>query len=637
MRHLPLPLACAALMLFVLLPHVSYTQQKKILYIASYHTAKEEWSAGIKAGIESTLASRSDIILKTHDMDTRLAKSEDEKKQAALLAKQVIESWRPDVVITSDDNAAKYLIQPYYQGAALPFVFCGLNWDATIYDLPYSNTTGMVEVQLIRELIDHLTPYARGNRVGTLRGDTLSNRKEQVHFEKHVGFGMESRYVTNIKQWKEKFIKLQDEVDLLILGSIRALETEHIPMGELAKFVQENAKIPLGAYDEFMKEIALVTLSTIPEEQGQWAAGQALKILAGTPPSEIAIVKNKKATRHLNMKIARRLGIRFPIEMLEASHLVSGSNRRVLFINSYHQGYHWSDNIEKGLVKALGLSPGPGDTFSNEEHQIDLKIFRMDTKNRNEKKQIEAAAQKARQLIEEWDPDIVIASDDNASKFVIQPYYLDASLPVVFCGVNYDAGVYNFPANNITGMVEIEHLDATITILKNYARGNRVGYLGSDDMSNRKSLESHRKMLKIHYDDGSLVSTFDEWKREYIRLQSTVDMLIIINAVGIRGWDPEEVDSFVLEHTSIPTGAIGDSEIRFALLGNVKIAEEQGWWAGTTAIKIIDGAAPSSIPITRNQRSRLYVNMPIAKALGITFPVTLLEQATMFGQDDSSE
>ena len=607
----------------------SLAEAKKILYIASYHADKGEWTAGIKAGIDSVLSGKNDIVLKVHNMDTRLTKSEEKKKNAAVQAQKVIETWQPDIVITSDDNAAKYLLKPYFQNSHIPFVFCGLNWDATVYGLPYKNTTGMVEVQLIKEIVEHLSPYARGKKIGALRGDTLSNRKEQKHFEDQLGVVMQTRYVNNISEWKVNYKELQQEVDMLVLGSLRALDTQNVPMDGITQFILDTTKVPTAAYDEFMQSTALVTLSTIPEEQGQWAAEQALNILDGVSPTDIPIVQNRKAKRILNMRIARLLGITFPLDILESSHLVSGAKQKIFFVNSYHKGYRWSDDIEKGLLKALRIKSRGNDEFDNNGSNIDFKVIRMNTKLRNQQEQIKQVALEAKQMIDTWQPDVVVACDDNAVKYLIEPYYLDSTIPIVFCGVNYDASVYNLPSQNATGMVEIEHIQETIALLRDYAGGDRIGYIGAEDMSNRKSLVFHKKMLGIEYVDGSLVSTLEEWKKEYIRLQKAVDMLIILNPVGVKGWSPEAIDTFLLVSTTIPSGAVGDSEIRYSLLGNVKIAEEQGWWAGKTVLQILHGMEPSDIPVTRNKESKLYINMPIANRLGIKFPIILLERANI--------
>ena len=79
-------------------------------------------------------------------MDTKRNKSDEYKIAVGREARDLILSWQPDVVITADDNAAKYLIQPYFKDSATPFVFCGVNWTAEEYGFPYSNVTGIVEV-----------------------------------------------------------------------------------------------------------------------------------------------------------------------------------------------------------------------------------------------------------------------------------------------------------------------------------------------------------------------------------------------------------------------------------------------------------------------------------------------------------
>ena len=315
---------CAAIIVGIIILSVGdvLADRKKILYVASYHTEKEEWSGGIKAGIKKVLDQRKDVELKIFNMDTRLSRSEGTKEAAAISARELIADWKPDLVITSDDNAAKYLIEPYYKNADLPFVFCGLNWDASIYGFPVTNVTGMIEVQLIDKIIEYLSPYAGGTRLGSLRGDTMTNYKEQMHFENYLKQSFDVRYVDSLSAWKRQFDRLQTNTDMLVLGSLGALDLEGASMTDIETFVTQNTRIPTAAYDAFMKDISLITLSTIPEEQGQWAATKALEILNGTPPSEIPITANKKGKLYLNLHIAKKLGIKFPIELLEWANLV---------------------------------------------------------------------------------------------------------------------------------------------------------------------------------------------------------------------------------------------------------------------------------------------------------------------------
>ncbi len=253
----------------------------------------------------------------------------------------------------------------------------------------------------------------------------------------------------------------------------------------------------------------------------------------------------------------------------------------------------------------------------------------MDTKRHSSEKYQKQAALTAKKIIDTWHPDIILTSDDNAAKYLIAPYYKNSTIPVIFCGVNWNAGVYGFPVKNITGMVEVAPILDTIELLKPYAKGNRLGFIGAKVLSEEKDLNYMKNILHLNFASGALVTNFTAWKKEYLKLQNTVDILVWMTSVGLKGWNKKLAEQFVLEHTKIPSGCIGEHNLRFVLLGKVKIGAEQGWWLGTTALRVLDGTPPADIPLTTNKSSRLYLNMQLAKRLGIKFPMKLLNEATL--------
>lgn len=106
-------------------------------------------------------------------------------------------------------------------------------------------------------------------------------------------------------------------------------------------------------------------------------------------------------------------------------------------------------------------------------------------------------------------------------------------------------------------------------------------------------------------------------------------MLIWMGPIGIRGWNEDEAIAFIHQHTRIPTGAHADDHVQYALIGRTKIAEEQGWWAGKTALRVLEGTSPADIPVTTNKESKLFLNMGMAKQMGIKFPMELVEKAIL--------
>ena len=73
----------------------------------------------------------------------------------------------------------------------------------------------------------------------------------------------------------------------------------------------------------FLSLKSLITFATIPDEQGHWAAKTVLEILDGLKPKDIPITTNQKAKVLLNMKLAKKLDLVFPIELVEQATFVS--------------------------------------------------------------------------------------------------------------------------------------------------------------------------------------------------------------------------------------------------------------------------------------------------------------------------
>ncbi len=282
--------------------------------------------------------------------------------------------------------------------------------------------------------------------------------------------------------------------------------------------------------------------------------------------------------------------------------------KKVLYIDSYHQGYAWSDGITKGV------------RIKMKDTGVQLKVHRMDTKRNSDDAFKKAAAKKAQAVINEFRPDVVIASDDNASKFLIKPYYKDADLPFVFCGVNWDAKVYDYPYKNVTGMVEVAPIPILIEQMELYAKGKRIGFLGPDIITAKKEAVNYRKVFGLKITEY-YAKNFQDWKRGYKKLQNEVDMLIIASDGGLYDDYAKEYVDFVVRNSKIPSGTCYDFMARVALIGVVKIAEEQGLWAADTALQILDGTSAADIAIVENKRAKLFINKKLADSMGVDLSI----------------
>ena len=266
---------------------------------------------------------------------------------------------------------------------------------------------------------------------------------------------------------------------------------------------------------------------------------------------------------------------------------------------------------------------------------IQLQIFYMDTKRRRLESEKQESAQRAKHIIDEFQPDVLIAADDDASKYVIEPFYKNTDLPVVFCGVNWDASSYGFTKKeteinitpNITGMIEQHIVAPLVKQLERYAAGKRIGYLSFDGISERKSFYYYQKMIGRAFDKYYFHTEYENWKQSFLKLQDEVDMLVLYNPHGSTGWNEQDAIQFVEQNIKIPIGTTLYARMPFSVFGIVQLATEQAEWAVAAALRILDGEKPSDIPITHNKQGKLVINMRLVNKLGLKVDLQLLKTA----------
>ena len=95
------------------------------------------------------------------------------------------------------------------------------------------------------------------------------------------------------------------------------------------RFVSENARIPIGT--EFSQEIGpvvLIGLVKVSEEQGEYAAKTALRILDGEKPADIPVVSNKRGDLFINLEIADKLSVIFTPAIMRNAKTIIGLDKK---------------------------------------------------------------------------------------------------------------------------------------------------------------------------------------------------------------------------------------------------------------------------------------------------------------------
>jgi ABC transporter substrate binding protein len=294
------------------------------------------------------------------------------------------------------------------------------------------------------------------------------------------------------------------------------------------------------------------------------------------------------------------------------------AGKKVIFVDSYHEGYAWSDGVISGIHAGL------------DNTGVELKFIHLDTKNNPSVEFGQEAGKNAWAEIQAFKPDVVIACDDNAQKYLVVPFMKGGDIPVVFAGINWDASAYKYnEVTNVTGIVEVELPNQVYDLLKGFAKGERIGYVTIDTETERKIAGIYNERffggnMKIYW-----TKTQEEFKTAFVTAQSEVDILFMGNNAGSDVWNDAEMKQFVLDNIKVPTASINDWMAPFTLLTLAKSPKEQGDLASADALSILDGTSPANIPVHENKKGQLMVNLPLADKLGVVFTPSVLKNAVI--------
>ena len=289
---------------------------------------------------------------------------------------------------------------------------------------------------------------------------------------------------------------------------------------------------------------------------------------------------------------------------------------RVLFINSYAPGFPSTDEYLAGIRSAF------------EGRDIDFRTFSMDTKRNPQEDYIRAKAEEVMEEISRFQPDLIIASDDNAARYVVQPHLRDGPTPVLFCGVNWTCWQYDLPTPFVRGILEVLPVREVIEELKSYYPDAKnltiLSELSNTELKNKEHLDPLYAELGLE-PTYALVNRFEDWKREFLIANEQADLIFTFTHGAIHDWQEEEAAEFVRQNIKKPIFTVEQHMMPYCVLGFSKVAREQGEWIGARALEVLGGTPIDSIEMTKNRLTQNTLNLPLADKIGFHPSKELIE------------
>lgn len=319
--------------------------------------------------------------------------------------------------------------------------------------------------------------------------------------------------------------------------------------------------------------------------------------------------------------------------------LPDSKRKRVLVLHSYHPEFVWVKDVNQGILRGLRE-----ERFEVDKN-IKLEYFYMDTKRKTDEKWKLAVAGKAKARIAAFKPDVVIAVDDNAQKYVVRDLANEGP-PFVFLGVNANPMEYGYlrsmeaPGGQVTGSIERERFEQSLALLRQLVPGvTNLAVLCDDGPTGKPIVERVMQKapgLGINIVAAKQTGSFSEWQRFVKEVQPQAEALLVIlyhtlkNDAG-QPVHENRVLNWTIENSHLPDMGFWSWAVEGGLLCSEAISGfQQGHYAATVAAYVLLGQSPGEFPVDKPQRGEICINLARAKMLGIEIPYELARTATLY-------
>jgi signal transduction histidine kinase/CheY-like chemotaxis protein/membrane-bound lytic murein transglycosylase MltF/ABC-type uncharacterized transport system substrate-binding protein/HPt (histidine-containing phosphotransfer) domain-containing protein len=280
-----------------------YKQSKEVLLLNSYHIGYK-WTDDITAGVKALFPPQTNVSLNIEYMDT---KRKFDKKYMNLLKDTYNYRYKNenfDLVIASDNNAFEFLVENkdlIFKNT--PIIFCGVNFFKEKQLKGTKNITGVSEesdIEATFNLMLKLHPRTRNIYIindQTKSGIIVQNEiKRIINSFKNKDINFQFSKPSTLNQLLKEVKSLPEDTVIFFHSFFKDKNGKYYSIPEVTKEINKITNLPIYAGWDFLLGYGIIggKLET-GFSHGLEAANMAHKILSGTKPEEIPIIRKYSA------------------------------------------------------------------------------------------------------------------------------------------------------------------------------------------------------------------------------------------------------------------------------------------------------------------------------------------------------
>jgi hypothetical protein len=329
MRRVERILAGIFLVLFATYIVYEVSRKPRVLILHSYGT-DYSWVTEVSEGINRVLAGKP-YSVRWHYMDTKRHPDDGFKERAGQAARDVIEQWQPNVIVTVADNAQALVGRYYANDPRFAVVYSGMF--ATPAEYGYdkaANVTGILErwpLDVIRQGIAQIFVNGGSDRRGPLRirhigdaSETVSFLAGQIHdFDWGPDLEVVTAQAKTFADWQQQITIAGADADIVLFSLYHTLlregkENEVVPPGEVMRWTQQHLRKPnVAGWGFSVEEGAMMAIGVSALEQGEEAARMVVRIIDdGRKPREIPATSSRQFLIYLRERELEKYHVKVP-------------------------------------------------------------------------------------------------------------------------------------------------------------------------------------------------------------------------------------------------------------------------------------------------------------------------------------
>ena len=307
---------------------------------------------------------------------------------------------------------------------------------------------------------------------------------------------------------------------------------------------------------------------------------------------------------------------------------------KILWINSYHGDFFWSEAQIKGFRDSLDES---GVDYEINDFHLNVIL------NKSEESWIKNS-EEVKEFIDFWKPDLVYATDDQAQEYVASDH-IGSDILWVFSGVNAEEEDYNFQdADNVVGIFERKPVIQTFNLLEQIDPSvKKVTIIGDPSLTTRQiskeiefALEKSSQIELVNWFED--VEYYSDLKQKFDQANEDSDFVLFLSPERIKYDDQSgivpmsEILKWRVENNHIPEISLWTSFTEAGGLLSVEVSPyNQGYGAGELVKQIlIKGRKPGKIESYAPIEGDKSINLARARQLGLDISSVILINSDVY-------